>query len=539
MSPKGRKIENFMICSRPPTPRHGDQADEEWTTVCCLCQDVMQPEDTWACCRCTHKCHLGCRHHCGEDIVCVHCKRDHFLPGQEFDPPLSNADLMSNISHGVTVAGSSKLKRIEQEQLSVLEGLGRAEPVLNHFQIEDGVGSGVTSLAGAVLCSVNRQNDPNIKESVHVRSASSGKRTATELDAPPGLELEESEAKARKTMMIHSVNLQQQNGYKAYGTALGRSQVARFAVQGFDHQWIQHQGLQQMDVWPGMKMQLPNMKPMFLFFARKQKRHSLLIGLLDGTVVPVKEVFSQIYAERNRINDLITRLELLEDNGAIASANEVCLAMDARINSIVHAIWSDRDLVEKTSAQQRQIAELDGQQYAMTHNFEKLGSKLLDRQEEKAGEKRREFLKFRSEIQAKVGVDEQKIRKLTEDYLKTATGDGTKQVRIELHSKAIRDLEENQKTLRAALMKLKESDDGRVLATSKEQERTAQLEVVVQELMAKQVKEQKSSKPSYAEPQSASGPARGRSRGGSQKGQRPKVASQSAQSADSDYVHIN
>eukprot|EP00971_Amphidinium_carterae_P278384 5526035-Amphidinium_carterae.3 len=105
--------------------------------------------------------------------------------------------------------------------------------------------------------------------------------------------------------------------------------------------------------------------------------------------------------------------------------------MDARINNIVRAAWNDRDLVggqspfaegptlvgqfsrlleEKTSAQQRLIAELDGRQYAMTQDIERLGSKLLDRQEETAGEQRREFLKFRSEIQRRVGVDEQKLK---------------------------------------------------------------------------------------------------------------------------------
>eukprot|EP00971_Amphidinium_carterae_P208938 4145054-Amphidinium_carterae.5 len=103
--------------------------------------------------------------------------------------------------------------------------------------------------------------------------------------------------------------------------------------------------------------------------------------------------------------------------------------------------------------------------------LEKLGSKLVDRQEEVAGEQRREFMKFRSEILAKVGVDEQKIRKITEDYLKTATGDGEKNVRIDMYSKAIRDVEENQKTVLATLSKLKESFDGRVLASSKDQER--------------------------------------------------------------------
>eukprot|EP00971_Amphidinium_carterae_P349861 6491267-Amphidinium_carterae.1 len=70
-----------------------------------------------------------------------------------------------------------------------------------------------------------------------------------------------------------------------------------------------------------------------------------VIGLLDGIDVPVKEVFSQIYAEKERIDDLVARLEQLEVNGTVASDNEVCLAMGARINSILHAIWNDRDLV--------------------------------------------------------------------------------------------------------------------------------------------------------------------------------------------------
>eukprot|EP00971_Amphidinium_carterae_P179411 3558607-Amphidinium_carterae.1 len=71
--------------------------------------------------------------------------------------------------------------------------------------------------------------------------------------------------------------------------------------------------------------------------------------------------------------------------------------------------------------------------------------------------------------------------------------------------------------LQAVMMKRKESDDGRVLAASKDKEQIAHLEATVQELMARQVKEQKSSRQTYTEAQSASGPTRGRSRGGSQK----------------------
>eukprot|EP00971_Amphidinium_carterae_P349862 6491267-Amphidinium_carterae.2 len=111
-----------------------------------------------------------------------------------------------------------------------------------------------------------------MKESTQVRSTSLGKRSAAEVIAPPGLEEEESEAKTRKTMMIHSVNLQQQvvmlqsvvqrfevtvncdmsqewlqGVWNSIGEIAGHlHEVARFVVQGFDHQWMQHQGLQQI-----------------------------------------------------------------------------------------------------------------------------------------------------------------------------------------------------------------------------------------------------------------------------------------------------
>eukprot|EP00971_Amphidinium_carterae_P186899 3709892-Amphidinium_carterae.1 len=106
-----------------------------------------------------------------------------------------------------------------------------------------------------------------------------------------------------------------------------------------------------------------------------------------------------------------------------------------------------------------------------------------------------------------------------------------------MYSKAMRDVEEAQKTMKASLLKLKESDDSRVLALSKDQERIKQLEAAVQELMAKQVKEQKAWRPNYAEPLHAAGIARGRSRGGCQKSQRQNFVSRSANS-DTDYVHI-
>eukprot|EP00971_Amphidinium_carterae_P300975 5980333-Amphidinium_carterae.1 len=55
---------------------------------------------------------------------------------------------------------------------------------------------------------------------------------------------------------------------------------------------------------------------------KTQSRFEKVIGLLDGTEVPVKEVFAQIYAEQKRITELNSRLEHLENDGAVASDND-------------------------------------------------------------------------------------------------------------------------------------------------------------------------------------------------------------------------
>eukprot|EP00971_Amphidinium_carterae_P280802 5574747-Amphidinium_carterae.2 len=176
----------------------------------------------------------------------------------------------------------------------------------------------------------------------------------------------------------------------------------------------------------------------------------------------------------------MSRLEHLENDGAMALDNDMCLAINAQINEVVRAIWNNCDLVgarppiadgttlvdqfkrlveDRWAEHQCLIAKLDKKRHAMLQQLEKLGSRMADRQEELSGELRREFLKFCSKVQTTVGVDEQKIRKLTEDYLKTAVEDKTKEVRIDMYSKAIRTVEKKQMMLQTAMMKLKESDD--------------------------------------------------------------------------------
>eukprot|EP00971_Amphidinium_carterae_P302650 6013633-Amphidinium_carterae.1 len=522
-SPVGTGAQNFLICSQPPTPRqhHDHDDDEDWTTVCCFCQETMDPNNTWSCCRCLHKCHFTCRHICGEDIVCVHCKHSHFLPGQDFQPPLTDAALRYNIANGVTVAGSSKLKRIDQKQIEIMDQLASAEPV------DQPTTGGSRAMAAAVLSSAGAHEQSDIRELAQDRSASVSKRSIEDLRPPPGLNIQESEAKARKTMMIHSVNLQQQvvmlqsvvqrfevsvncdvsqEWLQSIWQSIGEianhlHEVARFAVQGFDHQWVQHQGLQTMveqlsvdtkncltfatrvaHTEDGLAKHECNVAMLRQKAEMTQNRFEKVIRLLEGTEVPVKEVFAQVYAERERISELASRLEHLENDGAVASDNDMCLAMDARINEVVRAIWNNCDEVgarppladgttlveqfkrlveDRRIEHQRLIADLEEKRHAMSIQIEKFGTKMADRHEELAGELRREFLKFRSEVQATVGGDDQKIRKFTEDYLKTTVGDKTKEVRIEMYSKAIRDVEEKQKMLQTEMMKLKGFDDGR------------------------------------------------------------------------------
>eukprot|EP00971_Amphidinium_carterae_P140134 2776762-Amphidinium_carterae.1 len=198
-----------------------------------------------------------------------------------------------------------------------------------------------------------------------------GKRNAEAIPPPPGLSLEESEAKARKTMMIHSVNIQQQvvllqavvQRFEVHELI---HEVARFAVHGFDHQWTHHQVLQQVVERLSTEVksclafagrltrsevatakQDANVSILRQKLEKTQSRFEKVSGLLEGIDTPVREVFAQLYEEKERIDQLTGRLVQLEDNGVNASDNDMYLALDAReprVTSVVQAIWNDKDL---------------------------------------------------------------------------------------------------------------------------------------------------------------------------------------------------
>eukprot|EP00971_Amphidinium_carterae_P185888 3690315-Amphidinium_carterae.1 len=60
--PQERGVPTFSICSNPTTPREAreDGEEEEWENICCLCLDIVKPEDRIACARCPHQCHKSC-----------------------------------------------------------------------------------------------------------------------------------------------------------------------------------------------------------------------------------------------------------------------------------------------------------------------------------------------------------------------------------------------------------------------------------------------------------------------------------------------
>eukprot|EP00971_Amphidinium_carterae_P168205 3332751-Amphidinium_carterae.2 len=136
MSPNSLGALRWSITSHPPTPRdEGNDGEntplptdyeEAFDSVCCQCGEMMSPDDTVCCCRCDHRCHYLCRHFCDNDeIVCIHCKRSHFLPGQPYIPPMSHSDLVRNVEYGVSVTSGSKIRNLEERRLEVLQSLAQ------------------------------------------------------------------------------------------------------------------------------------------------------------------------------------------------------------------------------------------------------------------------------------------------------------------------------------------------------------------------------------------------------------------------------
>eukprot|EP00971_Amphidinium_carterae_P261939 5195622-Amphidinium_carterae.2 len=192
--PNRTGVQKYQIHSHPTTPRVAEEDDlqyqdleDAWDSVCCQCGDIMQQDDVVCCCRCDHRCHRLRHHICGEDMVRVHCKRDHFASGQPFRTPMTHGDLLRNIRLGVTVTSGSKIQNLEQSRLTVLEELGTALP-----------GEPKTSAASVAVAlpgTATQQTDVALPGTSVGRPQSLGKRTAKVFGKPPGLEEVESQSK--------------------------------------------------------------------------------------------------------------------------------------------------------------------------------------------------------------------------------------------------------------------------------------------------------------------------------------------------------
>eukprot|EP00971_Amphidinium_carterae_P175535 3479571-Amphidinium_carterae.1 len=221
MSPKGKGIPTFSICSTPTTPRGRGREEDEWENVCCLCSDIMQPEDTVACARCTHRCHQSCKYVCNGEVVCGHCKFDHFGKDQNYNPPMSHALLLTNIENGVVVEGGDRILQREYQRVEVLQGLAGVDQqgslstttgaALAGYQQADEVDKERESRpvsAGAVsgVLSPTAPIVPPIMATATLQASATGKRTAEGF--PPGLE-GEIESKARRVDERYSYHIEQ------------------------------------------------------------------------------------------------------------------------------------------------------------------------------------------------------------------------------------------------------------------------------------------------------------------------------------------
>eukprot|EP00971_Amphidinium_carterae_P065597 1299658-Amphidinium_carterae.1 len=325
----------------------------------------MQLEDRMSCCRCSHQCHSSCHYICEGEVVCGHCKADHFRKDQKFDPPMTNAMLLTNLENGVVVEGSDKIIQREHQRLKVLEELAGSKPVdsahtmgsaaMSVLSSADDTTKGrdsrplVDGAAGGVLSPAASMEDASVLATATLRAPSSGKRSADALNPPPGLG-EEVESKARRTAMIYAYQIEQHvvllqavvQQFEVYGRCdFNQEQmqeiwklvqevaghlysVARFAGQGLEQQWRHHHVLQQAvdsiasEVNKCMSMANTTAHAtekqdeiMSRFRTRLEKTQGQLdrvSGLLDGITTPVKEIFAQNCDGKLRMDELTARL---------------------------------------------------------------------------------------------------------------------------------------------------------------------------------------------------------------------------------------
>eukprot|EP00971_Amphidinium_carterae_P175294 3474929-Amphidinium_carterae.1 len=460
MSLQGKGVPTFSICSNPTTPREVREGreEDEWENVCCLCSEIMQPEDLIACARCTHQCHKSCKYVCNGDVVCGHCKFDHFRKDQIYNPPMSQALLLTNIENGVAVEGGDRILQLEYQRVEVLAGLAGSAEQRGSSSMAAGM---AISVPGSVE-EVERESRPaptgaacgvlspaapmesSTATLASLRTSMTGKRGAEEL--PPGLE-SEIEVKARRTEEKFSYHIEQHvvmlqavvQKFEVHGRCeLNQEQlqeiwrliqeiaghlhsVAHFAGQGLAEQGANTQAIRQVvgyldsevakcralagSAARATEKQDDIMSKFRTRLEKIQSQTERMTSLLDGITTPVKEVFSQNYDARIQLDGLTARMIQLEENG-----------INDQLNEVINAIWNQQDLTgpqspfregptlidrirklqdDKTQEIYSWCNAADVQLQALHKEVEKFKTGLGDRQEKFEGDQRVEVLKIR------------------------------------------------------------------------------------------------------------------------------------------------
>eukprot|EP00971_Amphidinium_carterae_P139824 2770140-Amphidinium_carterae.1 len=485
----GQQVPSLMLHS---------EYEQAFENVCCQCGEMMPTGGVVCCCRCVHRCHEECKHFCeNEAIVCIHCKRSYFLQGQPFHPPMTHEDLLRNIEFGISIPRGSKVRNLEERRLAVLQGIALNSPenpgtsglragVSGEVNVEGGT-SGLRAGVSQMLCQPCTTQPTALVPGATQRSASHGKRNLEQIAEPPGLN-KPDDPKVRRIQNVFSLDIQthvevlQQivqrfdiqiinnvsseevnTLVKEIWSVLGEvamhlHSVSHFASQGFEQQGLHCQSLQGavdilsfevkqcvFDIESVVKTN-ENLQKQYEYAAQLRGRVDKLqlqmagvLTLLEGVRTPLTEAFSGIYQEKKRIDDLNHRVDQLETAGIHASDKDLNLDGSPLMEDV------KKFVEEKLAAQLKHFSSLDVRQHTFARELEKVKSDLADSREESGSTFRKENMKLRDDVQARLGTDlDQRIRKHIEQYVKTASG-ADQGVRIELYAKTLNEVKESQK----------------------------------------------------------------------------------------------
>eukprot|EP00971_Amphidinium_carterae_P246331 4892680-Amphidinium_carterae.1 len=368
--------------------------EEAFDNVCCQCGEIMPPEEYVS---------ISVKN---DEVVCIHCKRDYFVEGQPFRPPMTHDELLRNVEYGISIPSGSKVRGLEQRRLNVLVELGGGDPE------ELGppgahAGGPETRLPHVERSSEMHQGGSHEASTYGVAipwSSSGGKRTIAEIGEPPGLGGIPVDSKVRRTQITYALDIQNhveilqqviqrfdiqitngtsqemQGWVSEIWSVLGEvanhlHSVSHFASRGFEQQGLHCQSLQQSvdmlfseirkcatdlkrinNTEETLQKQYEQLSILRRKVEKIQTNMSSVLSLLDGVRTPLTEAFSGIYHDRGRVDALTHRVEQLENlgvhasdqdlqlDGVPASDNSMYAQLDSELKQVIHAIWGKHEL---------------------------------------------------------------------------------------------------------------------------------------------------------------------------------------------------